>query len=51
MSYNRVEDLEVYILAEDFANEIWKIVMTWDFFAKDTIGKQIVSPLILLAPI
>ncbi len=41
MSYNRVEDLDVYVLAEDFADEIWKTVMTWDFFARDTIGKQL----------
>jgi four helix bundle protein len=36
------EDLEVYRLAERFANEIWFIVKQWDNFAKDTIGKQIV---------
>ena len=41
MSYNRLEDLEVYILAESFSNEIWELVINWDFFAKDTIGKQI----------
>ena len=32
MSYNKIEDLEVYMLAEDFANEIWDIVIKWDFF-------------------
>jgi hypothetical protein len=36
------EDLEVYKLAEKLANEIWHIVRDWDYFAKDTIGKQIV---------
>ncbi|NER50109.1 MAG: four helix bundle protein [Symploca sp. SIO1B1] len=36
------EDLEVYQLAEKLANEIWHIVKEWDYFAKDTIGKQIV---------
>ncbi|MDN3585226.1 four helix bundle protein [Pedobacter aquatilis] len=41
MSYNRIEDLEVYLLAEDLSNEIWDITTKWDFFAKDTIGKQI----------
>jgi len=41
MSYNRIEDLEVYIFAEDISDEIWNIVLTWDFFAKDTIGKQL----------
>jgi four helix bundle protein len=34
--------LEVYNLAERLANEIWSIVNSWEYFAKDTIGKQIV---------
>ncbi len=41
MSYNRIEDLEVYTLAEEFSNEIWDVVIKWDYFAKDTVGKQI----------
>jgi len=41
MSYNRIEDLEVYLLAEDLSNEIWDITTKWDFFAKDTVGKQV----------
>lgn len=41
MSYHKIEDLEVYLIAEDFSNEIWDLVTKWDFFAKDTVGKQI----------
>ncbi len=41
MSYNKIEDLEVYMLSEIFSDEIWDIIMSWDFFAKETIGKQI----------
>lgn len=41
MSYNRIEDLEVYMLAEEFANEVWDLVIKWDYFAKDTVGKQV----------
>jgi four helix bundle protein len=42
MSYYSLEDLEVYQLAESFSDEIWVIVSTWEHFAKDTVGKQIV---------
>ncbi len=40
MSHHRLEDLEVYQLAESFSDAIWDIVLTWDYFAKDTVGKQ-----------
>ena len=39
---NRLEDLEIYQLAESLSNEIWTIVLSWDYFAKDTLGKQVV---------
>ena len=42
MSYYNLEELDVYQLAESFADEIWFIVSDWDYFAKDTVGKQIV---------
>lgn len=42
MSYHSLEDLEVYQLAEAFSDEIWSVVNNWDYFAKDTVGKQIV---------
>ena len=38
-----LEDLEVYQEANIIADEIWNIVLTWDYFQKDTIGKQIVK--------
>ncbi len=41
MSHNRIEELDVYILSEEISDEIWNLVLTWDFFAKDTMGKQI----------
>jgi four helix bundle protein len=42
MSYFNLDDLEVYQLAESFSDEIWFLVSEWDYFAKDTVGKQIV---------
>jgi four helix bundle protein len=29
-------------LSEELADEVWKIVLRWNAFAKDTVGKQIV---------
>ncbi|MDB9344242.1 four helix bundle protein [Nodularia spumigena CS-586/05] len=37
------QNLRVYQLSEKLANEIWFIVQEWDYFAKDTVGKQIVK--------
>jgi four helix bundle protein len=37
-----LEKLEVYQLSETFSDIIWSIVMDWDNFKKDTIGKQVV---------
>ncbi|GAA3988197.1 four helix bundle protein [Mucilaginibacter dorajii] len=39
---NRLEDLEIYNLSQDLGEKVWAIVIKWDYFAKDTIGKQIV---------
>ena len=38
----RLEELEVYQLAMDVGERVWLIVSRWDFFAKDTVGKQFV---------
>lgn len=35
--------LHIYKLSEKLADEIWKIVTRWNFFAKNTIGIQIVK--------
>lgn len=37
-----LEKLEVYNIAEKFSDEVWDIVDNWDYFKKDTIGKQLV---------
>jgi four helix bundle protein len=42
MSSKYFQELRVYQLAEKLADAIWKIVAEWNFFDKDTIGKQIV---------
>lgn len=42
MSIPDFEDLDVYKLAEKLANQVGFIVKEWDFFTKDTMGKQLV---------
>jgi len=39
----RLEELEVYRLAMDMGERVWPIVAGWDYFAKDTVGKQLVK--------
>ncbi len=34
--------LRIYDRAGRIGDEVWRLVSTWDFFAKDTIGKQLV---------
>ncbi len=43
MARSQFENLQVYQLAEQLADEIWNIVIALDAFAKDTIGKQVVK--------
>jgi four helix bundle protein len=39
----RLEDLRIYQLAMDIGERVWEIVVRWDYFAKDTVGKQLVK--------
>jgi four helix bundle protein len=38
----KLEELRVYQMAMEIGEEIWKIAIEWDYFTKDTIGKQLV---------
>ncbi len=38
----KLEELNVYRLSMEMGEEIWNIVIGWDYFLKDTIGKQMV---------
>ena len=37
-----LEKLEIYKLSLRIGKEIWETVLKWDYFARDTIGKQLV---------
>ena len=39
----RLDDIQVYQLAMDIGERVWEIVLVWDYFAKDTVGKQLVK--------
>ncbi|MCF8235719.1 MAG: four helix bundle protein [Bacteroidales bacterium] len=40
--YLQLNDIGAYKKAFYLSNNVWNIVMDWDYFAKDTIGKQFV---------
>jgi four helix bundle protein len=42
MKKTHFENLQVYQLSEKLADEIWKIVLTWNNLAKNTVGAQII---------
>ncbi len=42
MAKTNFERLQVYQLAESLADDTWGIVIKWDPFARDTVGKQLV---------
>ncbi len=38
----KLEELQVYQLSMNIGEKVWNIVIKWDTFSKDTIGKQLV---------
>ncbi|MCF8298208.1 MAG: four helix bundle protein [Saprospiraceae bacterium] len=38
----KLEELQVYQLSMDIAEKVWNIVIKWEYFSKDTVGKQLV---------
>ena len=43
MGRTNFETLRVYQLSEKLADQVWEIVLGWEFFARITVGKQLVS--------
>lgn len=43
MVFCRFEELKVFQLAEQLADKVWDIVMSWKYFEKETVGKQLVQ--------
>lgn|SRR6056297_1325711 len=38
----KIEELQVYNLSMDIAERVWSIIYKWNYFEKDTIGKQLI---------
>ena len=38
----KLEELKVYELSMELGERIWEVVNHWDYFLKDTIGKQLI---------
>lgn len=38
-----LEEIQTYQLAMDLGERVWVIVDRWNYFAKDTVGKQLVK--------
>ncbi len=36
-----LEDLRVYNISMQISEKVWEIVDNWDYFSKDTVGKQL----------
>jgi four helix bundle protein len=42
MARSNFENLKVYRKAEELADLAWNIAIKWNYFARDTVGKQLV---------
>lgn len=42
MAKSNFTSLRVYQLAESLADELWEVVLKWNNFSRDTVGKQLV---------
>lgn len=38
--YLKLNDIEAYKISFKLSNLVWDVVIKWDYFAKDTVGKQ-----------
>jgi len=41
----QLNDIDAYKIAFNLSNYCWYIILIWDYFAKDTIGKQFIRAL------
>jgi len=39
---DKLGDISVFVLSEELSNFLWDIIKQWEYFDKDTIGKQLI---------
>ena len=40
--YLQLSNIDAYTTAFHLSNRVWSVIIKWDYFAKDTVGKQFV---------
>ena len=40
MNYLKLNDIDAYKISYGLSNYVWDIIVKWDYFCKDTVGKQ-----------
>ena len=40
--YLELTDISAYKIAFELSNYVWDIVIKWDYFSKDTVGRQLI---------
>ena len=40
--YLQLNDIDGYVISYHLSNFVWNVVKKWDYFARDTVGKQFV---------
>jgi four helix bundle protein len=43
MPFEPLESKRIYVHAEEIGDRIWDVVLTWEWFAKKTVGMQLVE--------
>ena len=43
IAYKDITDIKAYNIAFALSNYVWDIIIQWDWFSKDTVGKQYVK--------
>ena len=41
-NFLKLNDIEAYRIVFKLSNHVWDLILKWDYFAKDTVGKQFV---------